>query len=75
MPYLEPDSDIDLKRTEKFDEGYLEGKRMAKVDLLEKCVDISWFKMNRRINNPYEMGIEVGYLRQLLWTLTEGKIK
>jgi len=64
-----------LKRTEKFDEGYLEGKRMAKVDLIEKCVDISWLKMNRRINSPYDMGVEVGYLRQLLWTLTEGKIK
>lgn len=76
--YLEQDDaeldEIEQKRQDKFDDGYLEGKDWAKRDLKHRQVDIGWLRQNRRINDPYQMGFEVGYLRQLLVTLTEGKI-
>lgn len=64
---------MDLKE-EEFQEGYLEGKEIAKNDLSNRCVNITDLKKTRNIENQYVMGFEIGYLRQILWTLTEGKI-
>lgn len=57
-----------------FDDGYLEGKDAAKFDLKNRKVNITSLRLKRNVSDKYGIGYEIGYLRQLLWTLTEGKI-
>lgn len=74
MTKPERTAEMDL-RDEEFEEGYIEGKEIAKADLKLRTVNITDIKKFRNIEIPYVLGFEIGYLRQLLWTLTEGKIK
>jgi len=69
----QPD-ELEVKRQNRFDDGYLEGKDLARYDLQNRCVDTKWFRIHREINNTHAMGVEIGYLRELLWVLTKGQI-
>jgi hypothetical protein len=84
MPYLSQDSgvipaDKQLKALEKeynkrWYKGYMKGKKEAKEDFEDRCVSIMTIKKNRDIMDPFCMGYEVGYLREILWILTKGQI-
>jgi hypothetical protein len=84
MPYLSQDSGeipadkieerIEREYNDRFYKGYMKGKKEAKEDVKDRCVGTVEIKKNRDVTDPFCMGYEVGYLRELLWILTEGKI-
>lgn len=84
MPYLSQESTtipadkkkeaLETEYKDRFYKGYMKGKKEAKEDVKDRCVSVVTVKKNRDELDPFCMGYEVGYLRELLWILTEGKI-
>lgn len=65
---------IEAEYLKRFEDGYMRGKKEATEDVKDRCVSIVHVKEKRKVTDPYSMGYEVGYLRQLLWVLTQGRI-
>jgi len=84
MPYLNQDFTLISKDklrdklvteyNDRFYKGYIKGKKEVMEDVKNKTVNTVKIKQNRDVTDPFCMGYEVGYLKQLLYVLTDGKV-